>query len=219
MYRIALHVGNADLDNPAIRCLIEETDALSDVAWETVNGRVLAVVYCDEHDPVGQLVQVARVINHRLDVQADSIDPDLVSISDIANRAGVTREAVRLWVKGSRGPANFPSAAGSVGGGDRGSTQVWSWPVVNEWLEQHFGLGDGDEYLSPVQVAQANAALLRVADLDEGWDWEELVQLDLPVSLEPQLERGWTSSRNVYSGASDEEGFVSVVRLTIGGDA
>lgn len=52
--------------------------------------------------------------------------PDLVTRSEIAERLGVTRQAVQHWVTGSR-RRTFPKAVNPVGGG------VWSWHDVHEW--------------------------------------------------------------------------------------
>nr|MDT0659849.1 hypothetical protein [Micromonospora sp. DSM 115978] len=214
MFRIALHVGNIDLQNPTVLDRIANVDTLCEIAWESVDGRVRAVIYCDDHHPVGQIVQVARRITHALpEAHVDGIDQELVSISDIATRIGMTREAVRLWTKGQRGPGGFPAALGSVGGGDRGSTQVWSWPAVNAWLEQHYRLGDGDEYLSPEQMAMAQAALLKVEDYFDQ-EWNELVQLDLPVSLEVGEPGG--STRDASSASTKPDGFTPVLSLQLG---
>lgn len=45
------------------------------------------------------------------------VDQDLVSVSDMAQRGGRTREPVRLLVDGKRGPGSFPASLGVVGDG------------------------------------------------------------------------------------------------------
>ena len=47
------------------------------------------------------------------------VDQDLVSVSDMAQRGGPTREGVRLLVDGQRGPGSFPAPLGVVGDGIR----------------------------------------------------------------------------------------------------
>jgi hypothetical protein len=47
------------------------------------------------------------------------VDQDLVSVSDLAQRGGRTREPVRLLVDGKRGPGSFPASLGVVGDGIR----------------------------------------------------------------------------------------------------
>lgn len=60
------------------------------------------------------------------------VDLDLAAASDIAERVEQSREAVRLWVTGARGPGRFPAPLGIVGG--RNATRVWAWADVYGWL-------------------------------------------------------------------------------------
>jgi hypothetical protein len=62
-------------------------------------------------------------------VHPQRIEPDdLVPASEIARRAGVTREAVRLWTEGLRGEA-FPGPRAIIG-----KSKIWSWLEVAHWL-------------------------------------------------------------------------------------
>jgi hypothetical protein len=183
MYRIPLRVNGIDLADASVAACIESVDSLSDLGWEYTDGRVLAVLYYDGNNPVGAAIQVARRILHTIpNVSIEGIDYDLVSTSDIAVRAGVSREAVRLWVKGQRGPGGFPDPFDSVGGGEKGSLAVWCWPAVNLWLREHIGIVDEDEYLTLKQAAEVTTALLMVEELVD-LEWKELVELDFPLSM------------------------------------
>jgi hypothetical protein len=55
----------------------------------------------------------------------------MVNLQGIAQRAGVTREAVRLWATGKRGPGGFPRPTLISAGGE----QIWDWLEVENWLE------------------------------------------------------------------------------------
>ena len=59
-------------------------------------------------------------------VQCDN----MVTAADIADRAGVSREAVRLWATGQRGPGGFPKPTLITTGGEK----VWDWQQVASWL-------------------------------------------------------------------------------------
>jgi hypothetical protein len=61
---------------------------------------------------------------------------DLVSILDIAYRTKRSREAVRLWAAGKRGPGGFPAPAWHSPAGER----FWSWPDVASWVRKHLNL-------------------------------------------------------------------------------
>ncbi|MDE2719436.1 hypothetical protein [Candidatus Palauibacter polyketidifaciens] len=62
-------------------------------------------------------------------------DPDLVSMSEIAARIGRSRECVRLWVNGKRGPGGFPAPLNSPH--DR--YRFWRWSDVEGWLRGALG--------------------------------------------------------------------------------
>lgn len=57
---------------------------------------------------------------------------NMVNLLGIAKRAGVSREAVRLWATGKRGPGGFPKPALISAGGE----QMWDWLKVASWLER-----------------------------------------------------------------------------------
>jgi hypothetical protein len=171
MYRIALQVADIDLDDDQTNDLIAAS--LGDLSWVEIDGRVLAILHTACDNPVGSAVEVAHRIEHGLPrAKVLGVDEDLVSISDISRRIGASRETIRLWVAGKRGPGGFPAPSGSVGGGERGSTKVWSWATVNGWLGEHYRLADEDEHLTPQQVAEVNASVLRVHQpVDAEWQF------------------------------------------------
>jgi hypothetical protein len=58
-------------------------------------------------------------------------DPDdLVTAADIADAIGQSRESVRLYIAGQRGPGNFPPAVSHLWSRGR----LWRWPAVAHWL-------------------------------------------------------------------------------------
>lgn len=59
-------------------------------------------------------------------------DLDLVSMSEIAERIGRSRECVRLWVTGARGPGGFPSPVNDPDSRYR----FWRWSDVSDWLSR-----------------------------------------------------------------------------------
>lgn len=58
---------------------------------------------------------------------------NMVTLLDIARRSGRTREAVRLWASGERGPGGFPAPQLITTGGEK----VWDWEQVDQWLRKH----------------------------------------------------------------------------------
>lgn len=60
------------------------------------------------------------------------IEPnDLVTMAQIAERSGLAREGIRLFIKGDRGPGGFPSPVAYVDD----KTRLWHWPDVAQWLK------------------------------------------------------------------------------------
>jgi predicted DNA-binding transcriptional regulator AlpA len=60
------------------------------------------------------------------------VEPEpLVSLSDIAQRAGMTRAAISLYASGQRGTA-FPSPVARF----TSESPLWNWADVAEWLEK-----------------------------------------------------------------------------------
>ncbi|QNP62637.1 helix-turn-helix transcriptional regulator [Streptomyces genisteinicus] len=73
------------------------------------------------------------------------VDPDLVGVSDIAERAGRTRQNVQQWLSGERRQDKlpFPDPEGIAG-----RSPVWRWGDVNAWLAQ---FGEGDDVHPPTR--------------------------------------------------------------------
>ena len=64
------------------------------------------------------------------DIKIKRIDLDLVSLSQIAERLDVTREAVRLWATGEL-RKGFPEPFTSAG-----QSLLWAWSEVFDWLTE-----------------------------------------------------------------------------------
>ena len=68
----------------------------------------------------------------------DRVEPDhLVSLSEIAERANVSRAAISLYAKGERG-ANFPHPVARVTTG----SPLWDWTHVARWLHERSQLAE-----------------------------------------------------------------------------
>jgi len=63
-------------------------------------------------------------------VKIERVEPDyLVSLSDIAERSGLTRQAISLYTKAERG-SSFPNPVARV----TSNSPLWDWLEVTEWL-------------------------------------------------------------------------------------
>lgn len=115
----------------------DELDALyeagcGDAGFET--GPLGAVADFDREAPslAHAIASAARDIEKVPGLRAVGVQCDnMVNLGGIARRADVSREAVRLWSTGQRGPGGFPHAAIVSASGER----LWDWLEVATWLE------------------------------------------------------------------------------------
>lgn len=92
--------------------------------------------------------------DRRLTVVA--VEPgDSVNASEIARRAQVSREYVRLLVQGKRGGGDFPAPQSGI----TGKTFVWSWVEVGRWMLERDLLDDGSVVETAETICDINDAL------------------------------------------------------------
>jgi len=84
----------------------------------------------------------------------ERIEPDhLVSLSEIAERAGLSRQAISYYTRGERGE-DFPGPVAKV----TSKHPLWDWPEVAEWLVTN-GTLDREEAIRARIVKEANLHL------------------------------------------------------------
>lgn len=131
-----------------------------DDALFSVSGGIYEVEFDREAPSLADAVRTAirDVRNAGIGARVVRVVPDdLVNAITIAERAGKTRQAVRLWILGERGKG-FPAPKAKVG-----ESPVWSWVRVAEWLH-------GREEIEAAVVA--DAAIL--ADINRMLESESL---------------------------------------------
>jgi hypothetical protein len=85
------------------------------------------------------------------DARVARIEPDdLVTLTEIAQRVGRTKESVRLLSEGRRGPGGFPTPVAWLAAKQR----IWQWSDVAAWFGEQLG-----ETLPLTPSAQFVAAL------------------------------------------------------------
>lgn len=84
----------------------------------------LADAVFEATEAIEAVVPGARVVHLEPD--------DLVTMSDIAERTGRTRESVRLLINAERGPGAFPPAATHF----KSRNRMWEWQDVTVWFAQ-----------------------------------------------------------------------------------
>jgi hypothetical protein len=94
--------------------------------------------------------------------KVERVEPDpLVSLSDMAERAGLTRAALSHYFKGTRGEA-FPPPVARV----TSESPLWDWATVARWMYRNRKL-TREAALAAEIVRQANEAI-RVGDAKLG---------------------------------------------------
>ncbi len=90
------------------------------------------------------------------------VEPDyLVSLSDIAERAGISKAAVSLYAKGERGK-NFHAPIARV----TTESPLWDWVDVADWMHRHEKL-PVEVLIEAKVVRAANLAVQSATDADK----------------------------------------------------
>ncbi|HXQ18705.1 MAG TPA: hypothetical protein VN781_03660 [Acidimicrobiales bacterium] len=119
-----------------------------------------------EEGPKGHFVGCEREAEHFLDAVLDAlaevitlgfeplaVEDELVSMADIAERTGRSRQSVSMLANDQRGPGGFPRAvAGNV------RSPLWHWADVAAWFES---AGSGEAVVEDRirTIAAVNGAL------------------------------------------------------------
>lgn len=85
----------------------------------------------------------------------ERVEPDyLVSLSDIADRSGLSRQAISLYARGERG-ADFPAPSVKV----MSDRPLWDWYAVAHWLHEK-ALLDRGAVIAARLLREVNTALI-----------------------------------------------------------
>lgn len=85
-----------------------------------------------------------------------SVAPEhLVSVSDIAGRVSMTKQAVSLFIHGSRGKGDFPKPILKISN----KSPLWRWSAVAQWFYNQGKISNQDVVDSANIVENINAAL------------------------------------------------------------
>lgn len=154
--QVVFLVENIDLDDDAID---EARSTVSPALWVERDGVVTVTYTVIGPDVVAEAVKFAMEIESTIPGAAvTGWYADLVSVAQIAQRVGVSAEAVRLWTVAGRGPGGFPVPMGRVGGGAK-TSPVWRWADVAFWLKQSMHFQLDDELPSRHEIALLEAHL------------------------------------------------------------
>jgi hypothetical protein len=147
-YRLTIAFSGVDFADEDV---YEALSVLDDVVWNSRDSVAYAMSRVEAPSALAAASSVAtRVCALVSSARPLRLDEDLVSIPDIAARVGVSREAVRNWVNGSRRTGSFPAPTGIIGDG----IKIWPWRHVNHWLRVNLTLGDIESFPTDKEAAQ-----------------------------------------------------------------
>ncbi len=128
-------------------------------------GRVEGVQYLDFDRKAESFVDAVQSAISAIEkavpgAQVVHLEPDdLVTMAEIAQRTGRSRESVRLLAAGDRGPGGFPPPATHF----RTRHRLWRWPAVATWFSVVLGerpeIGDDPGHYQLVSAINAGLAL------------------------------------------------------------
>lgn len=154
MKNVQLQVHNLDFQDDAT---LEEIASLESCSFMAEYGLVILTLHVEDGDVQRAVSSIVRTLAEKAQARVARVHPDLVTSSDIANRVGVSREAVRLWANGVR--HSFPVQFDTVGADQR----VWRWAEVVEWLAEYKRIDMGEDLPSVRELDAIDAELSRLA--------------------------------------------------------
>jgi hypothetical protein len=163
---VGIRVSGLDVDEPDVEAVLSEKYPL--VLVSGVHPCVLTITV-DASRVVTDVVSLMRAMQMDFpEMRIHGVDRDLVGITDIAHRVGVSREGARKWTRseGFPEPFDFLQAA---------SMPIWAWTEVSSWLERERSV-DLDETLPTLQtLTQLENCLMRNPD-HTTVEWHQLRQ-------------------------------------------
>lgn len=127
------------------------------------------------------------------------VEREFVNASEIAQRAGLSRQAVQHWTSGNRRESDqFPSPLFCVG-----KQKIWDWATVNAWLRRNLNLWDGVDYPDYMECSRIEAVMAQIGASQLGAkidlasnQWLKVTNVpSVPVTTPPVTRLDSTSER------------------------
>jgi hypothetical protein len=114
----------------------------------------IVVDFAREAPALEDAIASAIIAVSKAGAKVDRVEPDpLVSLSDMASRAGMTRAAMTNYFKGTRAK-DFPAPVAKV----TSESPLWDWATVARWMYRNKKL-DREAAVAAELVKQANEAI------------------------------------------------------------
>lgn len=157
---VELRVTGVDLDDERTAETIGRL--FPDTTWEENSGLITVTVFAEDDGLVESVVELSRRLDAAIPgLKIRGVFRDLVSVSAIAHRIGLSREGVRKWTM----EADFPAPASVL---DPGSMKVWPWSEVIDWVRESRGVDLEDRVPSTRQATQIDNRLMQLLGATAG---------------------------------------------------
>ena len=114
----------------------------------------LVAEFCRDASTLDEAIASALTDLRNAGARIERLEPDyLVSLSDIAKRAGLTRSALTNYAHGLRGNG-FPAPVARI----TSDSPLYDWPNVADWLNRN-GKLEASAVLEAAAIKRANQAL------------------------------------------------------------
>lgn len=196
-YKVVLAVAGVDILGDEFD---EVANQFPDVGWQDIAGSTTASIYTTG-DIASEACTFSRKLEHSGLGKVTGVVDEFVNVSEIAARVNSSRETVRSWASGTRGPGGFPlphHVHGDATG--KGPMKVWRWADVNTWLA-NVGLEDGYIYPTHAQTIEIETHLLRLPE-PAGQEWQRMSAVS---QAEPEnLHRRVWELLSLFSNSANE---------------
>jgi hypothetical protein len=153
------------------------TDALCEAGWDDatvsfdvdLGGEGLAAFDREASSAIDAIVSAIKQ-GQECGLDVTGVSDDTVSLGEIAERIGRTLAAVDHWVRGRRGPGDFPAPRVP-----RERAALWSWAEVAGWLNAN-GLADiPAEDIEAARACRAVDMVLRASHQVSTEAWNRII--------------------------------------------
>jgi len=160
-----------------------ETDGLEDALFESgcddalvcAYGHAVYLEFDREAESLHEAIMsaVQNVESAGIGAIVASVDSALVGLSDIAENAGMSRQAIAMLKDGTRGNGNFPCPVQRI----KGQSPLWDWSDVAAWLEENGRLKAGSDLVENARTLSKWNLILRAAASRDFEEVESMAQM------------------------------------------
>ncbi|MFI4955634.1 MAG: helix-turn-helix transcriptional regulator [Gammaproteobacteria bacterium] len=101
------------------------------------------------------LSAIGAIESSSLNASVDHIEGAFVTLSEMAERSGFTKQAISLFIQGKRGNGNFPVPFTGV----NSTSPIWRWADVLQWLCNNNKIEHTTAVEEAVKIDEINARL------------------------------------------------------------